>query len=98
MHNSIAAYQKKMFMSTTIMPPKSEIDSGVKRIIIEKLGIEDCEVPDNALFTNDLGIDSLDLYEIFMEIEREFKISIPDEDAENLRTVGSVILYIKTKK
>jgi acyl carrier protein len=49
------------------------------------------------LFKNDLGIDSLDLYEIFMEIEKELEIKIPDEDAENLLTVGSVIRYIKNK-
>ncbi len=85
-------------MSTTIIPPKSEIDSRVKKIIIEKLGIEECEVPNAALFTNDLGIDSLDLYEIFMEIEGEFEIQIPDEDAENLHTVGSLINYLKNKK
>jgi acyl carrier protein len=85
-------------MSTTIIPQKSEIDSRVKKIIIEKLGIEECEVPNAALFTNDLGIDSLDLYEIFMEIEREFEIHIPDEDAENLHTVGSLINYLKNKK
>ena len=84
-------------MSTTIMSPKSEIDLRVKKIIIEKLGIEECEIPNDALFTYDLGIDSLDLYEIFMEIERELEIKIPEEDAENLRTVGSLINYIKNK-
>lgn len=76
---------------------KSEIDSRVKKIIIEKLGIDECEIPDNALFKSDLGIDSLDLYEIFMEIEKELEIKIPDEDAENLLTVGSLINYIKNK-
>ena len=85
-----------MTMTTTI-PTKSEIDSRVKKIIIEKLGIDECEIPDNALFKNDLGIDSLDLYEIFMEIEKELEIKIPDEDAENLLTVGSLISYIKHK-
>jgi acyl carrier protein len=83
--------------TTTIIPSKSEIDSRVKRIIIEKLGIDECEIPNAALFTNDLGIDSLDLYEIFMEIERELEIKIPEEDAENLHTVGSLINYIKNK-
>ncbi len=81
----------------TSMPVKSDIDSRVKKIIIEKLGIDDCEIPDNALFKNDLGIDSLDLYEIFMEIEKELEIKIPDEDAETLLTVGSLIKYIKNK-
>jgi len=83
--------------TTTFIPSKSEIDARVKKIIIEKLGIDECEIPDNALFKNDLGIDSLDLYEIFMEIEKELEIKIPDEDAENLLTVGSVIRYIKNK-
>jgi acyl carrier protein len=82
---------------TTTIPAKSDIDSRVKKIIIEKLGIDECEIPDNALFKNDLGIDSLDLYEIFMEIEKELEIKIPDEDAENLLTVGSLINYIKHK-
>ena len=76
---------------------KSEIEPRIKRIIIEKLGINDCEIPNDASFTNDLGIDSLDLYEVFMEIEKEFEIKIPDEDAERLRTTGSVIKYIKDK-
>jgi len=69
----------------------------VKKIIVEKLGIDDCEIPDNALFKSDLGIDSLDLFEIFMAIEKELEIKIPDEDAENLTTVGSLISYIKSK-
>jgi acyl carrier protein len=86
-----------MSTTTTITPAKSEIDLRVKKIIIEKLGIKECEIPNDALFTNDLGIDSLDLYEIFAEIEREFEIKIPDEDAENLRTVRSLINYIKNK-
>jgi acyl carrier protein len=83
--------------TTTFIPAKSEIDAKVKKIIIEKLGIEECEIPNDALFTNDLGIDSLDLYEIFMEVEKELEIRIPDEDAENLRTVGSLINYIKSR-
>jgi acyl carrier protein len=84
--------------TTTFTPVKSEIDARVKKIIIEKLGIDVCEIPDNVLFKNDLGIDSLDLYEIFMEIEKELEIKIPDEDAENLLTVGSVVKYIKQKQ
>jgi acyl carrier protein len=76
---------------------KSEIGPRVKKIIIEKLGIDECEIPENALFKSDLGIDSLDLYEIFMVIEKELDIKIPNEDAENLLTVGSVINYIKNK-
>jgi acyl carrier protein len=85
-------------MATTITTSKSDIDLRVKKIIIEKLGIDECEMPGNALFAADLGIDSLDLYEIFMETEKNFEIKIPDEEAENLRTVGSLINYIKNKK
>jgi acyl carrier protein len=76
---------------------KPDTGQRVKKIIIEKLGIDECEIPDNALFKNDLGIDSLDLYEIFMEIEKELDIKIPEEDAENLLTVGSLVSYIKSK-
>jgi len=81
----------------TYVASKSDTGQRVKNIIIEKLGIDECEIPDNALFKSDLGIDSLDLYEIFMEIEKELDIKIPDEDAENLLTVGSLISYIKSK-
>ena len=88
---------KTLIMTPTMISSRSEIDSRVKKIIIEKLGIEECEIPNDALFANDLGIDSLDLYEIFMEIERQLEIKIPDEDAENLHTVRSLINYIKNK-
>ena len=74
---------------------KSEIEPLIKKIIIEKLGINDCEIPNDASFTNDLGIDSLDLYEVFVGIEKEFEIKIPDEEAEKLRTPSSVINYVK---
>jgi len=67
----------------------------VKSIIIDKLGVEESEVSPEASFTNDLGADSLDTVELIMEFEREFDISIPDEQAENISTVGEAISYIE---
>jgi len=67
----------------------------VKSIIIDKLGVEESEVTPEASFTNDLGADSLDTVELIMEFEREFDISIPDEQAENISTVGEAISYIE---
>jgi acyl carrier protein len=75
----------------------STIASRIKELLLEKLGIDDCEIPESAMFKKDLGMDSLDLYETIMEIEKEFKIAIPDEDAENLLTVGSLVQYIQKK-
>ncbi|HVM90042.1 MAG TPA: acyl carrier protein [Puia sp.] len=78
----------------TIEIKTSAIESGIKKIIIEKLGIDNCEIPNDASFTNDLGIDSLDLYEILMEVEKEFKMKIDDENAEKLRTPGQLIQFV----
>ena len=71
------------------------IENKVKEIIIDKLGIEESEITDSASFTNDLGADSLDTVELIMEFEKEFNISIPDEDAEKIGTVGLAISYLK---
>lgn len=68
----------------------------VKAIVIEKLGVEPYEVVESASFMNDLGADSLDAVEIIMEIEKEFSISIPDDQAERIKTVGDAVRYIKT--
>ncbi|MCO6357994.1 acyl carrier protein [Roseivirga pacifica] len=73
----------------------SEIASKVKSIIIDKLGVEDSEVTPEASFTNDLGADSLDTVELIMEFEKEFNISIPDDQAENIATVGDAISYLE---
>jgi acyl carrier protein len=73
----------------------SEIASKVKAIIIEKLGVEESEVVNEASFTNDLGADSLDTVELIMEFEKEFGISIPDDQAENILTVGQAISYLE---
>lgn len=73
----------------------SEIESKVKNIIIDKLGVEESEVTKDASFTNDLGADSLDTVELIMEFEKEFNISIPDDKAENIATVGQAVSYLE---
>ena len=73
----------------------SEIAQKVKQIIIDKLGVEESEVTPEASFTNDLGADSLDTVELIMEFEKEFNISIPDEQAETITTVGQAIAYLE---
>ena len=73
----------------------SEIASKVKAIIVEKLGVDESEVTHEASFTNDLGADSLDTVELIMELEKEFNVSIPDEQAENITTVGQAINYLE---
>ncbi|WP_455671471.1 acyl carrier protein [Phocaeicola sp.] len=73
----------------------SEIASRVKAIIVDKLGVEESEVTTEASFTNDLGADSLDTVELIMEFEKEFGISIPDDQAEKIATVGDAVSYIE---
>lgn len=73
----------------------SDIKSKVVSIIVDKLGVEESEVTNNASFTNDLGADSLDTVELIMEFEKEFNIAIPDDQAENIQTVGDAISYIE---
>ena len=73
----------------------SEIAQKVTAIIVEKLGVEEPEVTTKASFTNDLGADSLDTVELIMEFEKEFNISIPDDQAENIGTVGQAITYLE---
>ncbi|GHU88777.1 acyl carrier protein [Bacteroidia bacterium] len=73
----------------------SEIASRVKAIIVDKLSVEESEVTNGASFTNDLGADSLDTVELIMEFEKEFGISIPDDQAEKISTVGDAISYIE---
>jgi acyl carrier protein len=73
----------------------SEIASRVKAIITDKLSVEESEVTNEASFTNDLGADSLDTVELIMEFEKEFGVSIPDDQAEKISTVGGAIAYIE---
>lgn len=73
----------------------SEIAAQVKNIIVDKLGVDADEVTPEKSFTNDLGADSLDTVELIMEFEKEFGISIPDDQAEKISTVGDAIAYIE---
>jgi acyl carrier protein len=73
----------------------SEIKSKVISIIVDKLGVEESEVTNEASFTNDLGADSLDTVELIMEFEKEFNIAIPDDQAETIQTVGDAVSYIE---
>ncbi len=70
-------------------------DARVREIIINELGVESEKVTDEAAFVEDLGADSLDTVELVMAFEEEFGIDIPDEDAEQMRTVGDAIKYLK---
>ena len=73
----------------------SAIEEKVKAIIVDKLGVDETEVKPEASFTNDLGADSLDTVELIMDFEKEFNISIPDDKAEKISTVGDAIAYIE---
>ena len=73
----------------------SEVAERVKAIIVDKFSVEETEVTNEASFTNDLGADSLDTVELIMEFEKEFGISIPDDQAEKITTVGDAIAYIE---
>lgn len=72
----------------------SNISEKVTKIIVDKLGVDESEVTAEASFTNDLGADSLDTVELIMEFEKEFDISIPDENAEKIQTVGDAVEYL----
>ncbi len=73
----------------------SDIAAKVKEIIVNKLGVDESEVTDDASFTNDLGADSLDTVELIMEFEKEFDLAIPDDQAEKIATVGEAIKHIE---
>ena len=73
----------------------ADITSRVKAIIVDKLGVDEAELTPEATFTNDLGADSLDTVELIMELEKEFDITIPDDQAEKIATVGDAIAYVE---
>ena len=73
----------------------SDIESKVKAIIVDKLGVDEAEVKNEASFANDLVADSLDTVELIMEFEKEFQIQIPDDQAEKISTVGDAVAYIE---
>ncbi|NIS62717.1 MAG: acyl carrier protein [Proteobacteria bacterium] len=72
------------------------VESRVKEIIIDQLGVDEKEVTSEAKFIDDLGADSLDLVELVMALEEEYNTEITDEDAEKIQTVGDAIEYIKS--
>lgn len=73
----------------------SAIEEKVVEIIVDKLGVDEAQVTPEASFTNDLGADSLDTVELIMEFEKQFSITIPDEESQNIQTVGDAIAYIE---
>jgi acyl carrier protein len=75
-----------------------EIETKVKSIIVEQLGVDAGEVKTEASFVNDLGADSLDTVELVMALEESFGMEIPDEEAEKIQTVGQAVDYIKKHK
>ena len=76
----------------------SDIEKRVKEIIVDKLTVDDNEVTPTAEFSKDLGADSLDTVELIMEFEKEFDLEIPDEDAQNIKTVKDAVDYIESHK
>ncbi|PKQ17367.1 MAG: acyl carrier protein [Actinobacteria bacterium HGW-Actinobacteria-7] len=72
-----------------------EIIEKVKAVIVEQLNVDEADVTEEASFVDDLGADSLDIVELVMALEEEFGISIPDEQAESIKTVGDAIAYIE---
>ena len=74
-----------------------DVEAKVKEIIIDKLGVEESQITPEASFTNDLGADSLDIVELVMGFESAFQVSIPDEDAEKIGTVGDAVRYLTEK-
>ena len=75
----------------------SDVAAKVKAIIVDKLGVEESQVTDDANFTKDLGADSLDTVELIMQLEKQFDISIEDSDAEKIQTVGDVVKFLNEK-
>jgi len=73
------------------------IEQRVKKIVAEQLGVNEAEVKNDSSFVDDLGADSLDTVELIMEFEKEFDLSIPDEQAENIQTVGQAVSYIESQ-
>ena len=75
----------------------ADLEKQVKEIIADKLGVELDEIAPDSSFTNDLGADSLDTVELIMEFEKEFGVTIPDEDAEKIVTVGDALNYLSER-
>ncbi len=80
------------------MSTEESVEEQVKEIIVKQMGVNKDQVAPETSFINDLGADSLDTVELVMELEDAFDVSIPDEDAEKIQTVGDAINYIKENK
>jgi acyl carrier protein len=80
------------------MSDSSVIAGKVKQIIVKQLGVKEDDIAVEKSFVDDLGADSLDIVELVMAMEEEFAFEIPDEEAENIRTVGDAIKYIQTQQ
>lgn len=76
----------------------TQIEAKVRGIVAEQLGVGEDEIKPESSFVEDLGADSLDIVELVMAMEEEFEVEIPDEEAENIKTVGDAINYISTHK
>ena len=76
----------------------ADITSKVKEIIVEKLGVDEAEITPEANLTKDLGADSLDTVELIMDFEKAFEITIPEEEAQKIATVGDAIKYSEAQK
>ncbi len=75
----------------------SDLKQRITEIIVKKLGVEESQITDEASFTKDLGADSLDTVELIMEFEKEFNLTIEDNDAEKIQTVGNVAKYLQER-
>ena len=91
-NKKVVSLQSILILKLKIM---SEIATKVVAIVVDKLGVEESQVTPESNFTSDLGADSLDTIELIMEIEKEFGISIPDDQAEKILTVGDAISHIE---
>jgi acyl carrier protein len=76
----------------------ANVEQKVKSIIAEQLGVSEDEIKTTSSFIEDLGADSLDIVELVMAMEEEFEVEIPDEEAENIKSVQDAINYINTHK
>lgn len=85
----------RLTLTLRICPMANDIEARVKSIIVERLGVDESDITNEASFTDDLGADSLDTVELIMEFEKEFDLTIPDEDAEKIATVGDAVAYLQ---
>lgn len=91
------AARKIDFFSLKVQKNMATVAERVKKIIVDKLGVDESEVAHEANFIQDLGADSLDTVELIMEFEKEFEVSIPDDQAEKITTVGQAIEYLESQ-